>query len=207
MIETAALPRQGTYALTGYIGNDPDLALLDTIQSGGDDSFTLQVQPITCSDGNAAPDADGVVCICSPGHGPGADACVPCSDTAAGGTGTLHSAQGECVPCADGTRPNLDQSGCEVCAPGEAGVGGMCAACDAGKTPAADGSACQTCPAGKQPNDAQTVCVQCPVGQATAMGACAPCITGWVPVPSAAGDEQARCEMYVCSAVLLEIRE
>jgi hypothetical protein len=250
VIETAAMPRQGTYALTVR-----NVANQETVQSGGDDSFAFQVQPVTCDDGNAAPDGDGVVCICSPGHGPGADACVPCSDTAAGGTGTLHSApgehEGECVPCADGTRPNLDQSGCEVCAPGEAGVGGMCAACDAGKTPVADSSACQMCPAGKQPTTQQTTCenclpgyatdvgncqqcdgnmipvddearcevcpagkqpngdqsdcVQCPVGQATAMGACSECPMGWRPVPSAAGDEQERCEMYVIYTV--NIRE
>jgi hypothetical protein len=186
VIDTAAMPRQGTYALTGYIGNDPDLALLDTIQSGGDDSFTFQVQPVTCDDGNAAPDADGVVCICSPGHGPGADACVPCSDTAAGGTGTLHSApgehEGECVPCADGTRPNLAQSDCEVCAPGEAGVGGMCAACDAGKTPVVDRSECQTCPSGQQPSTEQTTCENCLPGYATDVGNCQQCDAGKTPV-------------------------
>jgi hypothetical protein len=54
----------------------------------------------------------------------------------------------------------------------------------------------QVCPAGKQPNDDQSDCEQCPVGEATTTGACAECITGWIPVPSAAGDEQARCEMY-----------
>jgi len=54
----------------------------------------------------------------------------------------------------------------------------------------------QVCPAGKQPNgDEQSECVQCPVGEATTTGACAACITGWIPVPSEAGDEQARCEM------------
>jgi hypothetical protein len=109
------------------------------------------------------------------------------------------------VPCADGTKPNLDQSDCEVCAPGEAGVGGMCAACDAGKTPVADSSECQTCPTGKQPNDDQSDCVQCPVGQATATGACTACITGWVPVASAAGDTQARCEVCFAASFIAAI--
>jgi hypothetical protein len=48
--------------------------------------------------------------------------------------------------------------------------------------------------------------VQCPVGQATTTGACAACITGWVPVSNAAGDAQARCEMYVCSTQSICVR-
>jgi hypothetical protein len=66
--------------------------------------------------------------------------------------------------------------------------------------PVDDEARCEVCPAGKQPNDAQSDCVQCPVGQATAMGACTACITGWVPVSNIAGDEQAGCQMYVCSS-------
>ena len=198
IIETDAIPQQGAYLLTATNSDNQE-----RIGGGSDPSFEIQVEPITCSGANSAPDEYGLVCVCSPGYGRGTNeaglhVCVPCTETTAGGSGTLYSSAataGECIPCLDGTRPNAAQSACDDCPVGAAGVGGRCTACDAGKVPEPNRQACEFCPAGKQPNADQSDCVQCAVGSATTIGNCIACITGWVPVSNEAGDAQARCDM------------
>ena len=196
IIETDAIPQQGAYSLSVTNSDNQE-----RIGGGSNPSFEIQVEPITCSGTNVAPDESGLVCVCSPGYGRGTNAaglhvCVPCTDTTAGGSGTLYSSAttaGECIPCLDGTRPNAAQSACDDCPVGEAGVGGRCTACDAGKIPEANRHACEFCPAGKQPNEAQNDCVQCAVGSATNTGVCQACDAGKRPV-----DGGSRCE--VCPA-------
>ena len=197
IIETDSIPQQGGYSLTVTNADNQETVL----NGGSDDTFEIQVDPIACPGANVGADESGLVCVCSPGYGRGTDAnglqvCVRCTETAAGSSGTLYSSSitaGECIPCPDGTRPNADQSACDACPPGQAGIGGMCSACDAGKIPDGDGQICEVCQAGKQPTAQQTLCENCLPGFATDVGDCRQCDAGKRPVAGGS-----RCE--VCPA-------
>ena len=151
--------------------SDIDECASTPCQNGGD-----------CSQG-----ADSYTCSCAAGFG-GANCQCGATDKVDGDS---------CSACGDGKQPNEDQSACQNCPERQAGTGGSCAQCDAGKSPATasaatecsdcaagtagtDGS-CSACGAGKQPDDGRQNCVTCPAGMASTAGTCEACGAGTHP--------------------------
>ena len=107
----------------------------------------------------------------------------------------------ECQLCEDGFEADTMGVGCVECRAGQAGVGGICAACPTGWAPEnmygssrcadcatfgtatySDTTQCLNCDAGRQVRANRAGCDGCPAGQASEDGAqCNFCASGYVP--------------------------
>ena len=118
---------------------------------------------------------DGTCQQCDDGQGPSKDRldCVACST----GKATKTAGSGICAKCDAGHKPldlvanhpELGSTGCHRCVKEEAGSGGMCYKCAAGKEPHADHTACEPCAAGKAGDNG--MCKKCKAAEQPDTGA------------------------------------
>eukprot|EP01052_Picozoa_sp_SAG31_P024648 SAG31_NODE_2111_length_6426_cov_4.423295_8_plen_750_part_01 len=130
--------------------------------------------------------------MCSTGRysadGTSCEACVDVVDDNGVAYGMCTSDLVHCDPCADGTEPTDDHSGCQPCPISTAGLRGVCELCvdeviegvTYGKF-SSNRISCDVCADGSEPNAVHTECLDCPAGTAGQNGVCERCSVGQQP--------------------------